>query len=162
MNRHIERGLRWAAIRQVVLFVVGTAGILTYTRSLGPEGVGRFSIAFFVYGALRAVAQAPFRDAVVYFRKEAHAHAVFICLIVFGVLAIGITVLAAPLIANYYESPETVMLIRIICVMFFFYSLSVVPAAILLKTFRFDYHETLLAISEAVFTGTVIFLIWLD
>ncbi|MEM8859722.1 MAG: oligosaccharide flippase family protein [Chloroflexota bacterium] len=161
MDSHIERGLRWAAIRQVVLFVVGTAGILAYTRSLGPEGIGRFSIAFFVYGALRAVAQAPFRDAVVYYRKEIYSHAVFICLMVFGVLAIGLTLLAAPLIAAYYESPETVMLIRVICVMFFFYSLSVVPAALLLKTFRFDYHETLLAVSEVVFTGVVIFLLWL-
>ncbi|MEM9773614.1 MAG: oligosaccharide flippase family protein [Chloroflexota bacterium] len=162
MNSHIERGLRWAAIRQVILFVVGTAGILTYTRSLGPEGIGRFSIAFFVYGALRAVAQAPFRDAVVYFRKEAYTHAVFLCLMALGAAAISFTVLIAPLIANFYESPEAVMLIRAICVMFFFYSLSIVPAALLLKTFRFDYHETLLALSEVVFTGTVIFLVWLD
>lgn len=161
IDSHIESGLRWAAIRQVILFVVGTAGILTYTRSLGPEGIGRFSIAFFVYGALRAVAQAPFRDAVVYFRKEVYAHAVFICLMVFGLLAIGVTVLAAPWIADFYDSPETERLIRAICVMFFFYSLSVVPAALLLKRFRFDYHETLLALSEVIFTGSVIFLVWL-
>ena len=161
MDSHIERGLRWAAIRQAILFVVGTAGILTYTRSLGPEGIGRFSIAFFVYGALRAVAQAPFRDAVIYYRKEVYAHAVFICLMVFGAFAIGLTVLAAPIIAAYYESPDTVRLIWIICVMFFFYSLSVVPAAILLKSFRFDYHETLLAASEGVFTLSVIILLWL-
>ena len=160
MDNHIENGLRWAAIRQVVLFIVGTAGILTYTRSLGPDGLGRFSIAFFVYGALRAVAQAPFRDAVVYYRQEIYAHAVFVCLLVFGTFAIAITLVAAPWIAAYYQSPETAGLIRIICVMFFFYSLSVVPAALLLKTFRFNYHESLLALSEVVFTLTVIALIW--
>lgn len=160
MQRHIERGLRWAAIRQAILFIVGTAGILTYTRMLGPDGIGRFSLALIVYYLLRAIAQSPFRDAVIYYRREDHAHATFICLIIFGGIAVTITVFAAPWIGLFYELPDSVPVIQAMCIAFFCYSLSVVPAALLLKKFKFAYHETLLALSEVVFTSVVIFLAW--
>ncbi len=161
MQGNIENGLRWAAVRQGILFFVGTAGILTYTRALGPEGIGLFVIANFVYALLSAIAQAPFRDAVIYFREEKHTHATFACLAGLGLAGVAIAFVAAPWISVYYESEGATILIRAMLVVFLLASGAIVPAALLLKTFQFRAHELLKSAAEIVFTLVVVCFVWM-
>ncbi len=162
IDQKVVLGLRWSVIRQIILTVVGTAGVLTYTRVLGPSGLGLFAIAGIIYGGLLLLIQAPFRDAVVYFRTDDHARAAFFCLAGFG-LATGLVIFAAaPGVAAFYETPEAALLIRGMILVFWLRTLAVVPAARLLETFRFDLHEGFLVLSESLFTAVVILALWLN
>lgn len=148
----IHRGLRWVVVRQVVGGVSGTAGVLAYTRFLGPEDLGAATIAILVYNGLFLLVETPIRDALIYYREEEaeHSTAAFWLLLILCSAAGVLVLLLAGLIARAYGAPELAGLVRAITVAFFFNSLAVVPGALLLKRFRFAAHEGLRLVGDLV------------
>ena len=65
----------------------------------------------------------------------------------FTALAVALVMVFADTLGQFYESPSAAPLTRGVAVAFFFQALAVVPAAFLLKRFRFAVHESLQTIS---------------
>ena len=151
----IQHGLRWAVLRQAVAGVSSTAGVLVYTRFLLPEDLGVATIAILVYSALVLLVEVPIRDALIYHReREAdYATAAFWLLLAFSSVAAVLVVLLAGLLARLYRAPELAGLVRAIALAFVFNALAVVPAALLLKQFRFAAHEGLRLAGDLVVLG---------
>ena len=152
LDQHIETGLRWSALRQVVTALVSALGALAYTRFLRPEDLGSFGLAFIVFSGLILLIEAPIRDAVVYFQDGEHDYpnAAFWLLVILGSLAAAsVTLLAEPL-AGFYDSDQAAGLTRLLVLAFVFEAVAVVPGALLLKRFRFVAHETLKLIATLI------------
>lgn len=159
MPPHSERlasGIRWSAVRQIVLTVIGTAAVLTYTRTLGPAGMGTFTFAAIFYTGLLLLVQAPFRDAVIYFQSKSHENAAFFSMIGVALPAAAALLLLAPTIGRYYDAPAAIPILQGMVVVFLFRTLAVVPAAVLLKRFNFKTHEGVQLISEIVFAAVIL------
>jgi teichuronic acid exporter len=149
----VQGGLRWSLMRQLVTGLVSTAGALAYTRLLQPEDLGAVALAFLVYGGLYLLIQAPIRDAIVYYqeREEAHGSAAFWLLLGFSASAVSVVMAAAGLLGRFYDSPAAAALTRGMAMAFFLQALAVVPAALLLKRFRFAVHEILQTVLVLIF-----------
>jgi O-antigen/teichoic acid export membrane protein len=151
----VHRGLRWAALRQAVAAVSGTAGVLAYTRFLGPEELGAATMALIVYYGLVMLVEVPIRDALIYHREREteHATSAFWLLLSFSTGAALLVLLLAGPLARAYRAPEVAGLVRATAFAFFFHGLAVVPAALLLKQFRFAAYEGLGLVADLVVLG---------
>jgi teichuronic acid exporter len=145
LDSRVNSGLRWSLARQFITGIVGTAGMLAYTRLLQPEDLGAVALAFLAYSGLLLLVQAPIRDAVVYYRDEgvSHPSAAFWLLLGFSTVAVILVMTLAGRLGRFYESPHAAGLTRGIAVAFFFHAVAVVPASLLLKRFQFAVHESL-------------------
>ena len=145
LDNKIQSGLRWALARQIITGLVGTLGMLAYTRLLQPEDLGAAAMAFLVYNGLFMLVQAPIRDAIVYYQDpdSTHASAAFWLLLGFSTAAVALVMLLAGPLARFYDSPHAAGLTRGLAVAFLFQAIAVVPASLLLKRFRFAIHESL-------------------
>lgn len=145
LDARIHHGLRWSFMRQAVTGLVGTVGALAYTHLLQPEDLGAVTLAFLVYNGLFLLVEAPIRDAVVYYRnrEDAYSSAAFWLLLGFSTLAVVLVLSLAGLLGHFYNSAQATALARGMVLAFFFQALAVVPAAMLLKQFRFAVHESL-------------------
>jgi O-antigen/teichoic acid export membrane protein len=141
----LHRGLRWTLIRQTITGITGTLGVLVYARLLNPADLGAVALAVLVYNGLLLLVQVPIRDAIVYYQEEeeTHSSAAFWLLLGFGTFALVLVMVLAVPLGRFYESPEAAGLARAITVAFYFEALAVVPAALLLKGFRYRIHEGL-------------------
>jgi O-antigen/teichoic acid export membrane protein len=158
LEARLHRGLRWAAMRQVVTGLVGTLGAVAYTHFIQPEDLGAYALAALVYSGLFLLIQAPIRDAVVYFQEnddehpekhaEAHSRAAFWLLAGFSAAAMLLVFIFAGQLSRLYHAPRSASLTRGMAGAFLFQALAVVPAALLLKRFRFALHEGLSTIME--------------
>ncbi len=148
----VHSGLRWAGVRQAVAGLSGTVGVLAYTRFLSPEDLGLATIALLVYNGLVLLVEAPIRDALIYHREDEArlGTAAFWLLLAFSSLAALLVLLLANLLALAYRAPELAGLLRALAFAFFFRALAVVPAALLLKEFRFAVHEGLALAADLV------------
>ena len=158
LDGNIESGLRWSALREIVTNLVGTLGALAYTRMLQPEDLGAFGLAFLVLSALTLLIEAPIRDAVVYFRQdeEEYGSAAFWLLSGFAGAAVVLVLVCAGWLAQFYASPQAAGLTRLLSFAALLQALAVVPAAFLLKRFRFAVRESLLTIQNLIlFAGWV-------
>lgn len=90
LDPRINSGLRWSLARQFITGIVGTAGMLAYTRLLQPEDLEAVALAFLVYSGLLLLVQAPIRDTVVCYRDEGvpHPSAAFWLLLGFSTAAV--------------------------------------------------------------------------
>ncbi len=145
LEPHIESGLRWSATRQIVTGLAGTLGVLAYSRILNPADLGAFGLALLVYSGLLLLVEAPIRDAVVTLRgrEAAYESAAFWLLLGFSLPAVAAVMALAGVMARFYQSPQAAGLTRVLAAAFLFQAISVVPAALLLKRFRFAIHEGL-------------------
>lgn len=152
LDPRVEGGLRWSVVRQITTLLIGTVGVLAYTRFLQPEDLGAVAIASLVYSGLLLLVQVPIRDAVVYFQdeEEAHGSAAFWLLLIFSALAVALVMVVAVPLGQFYQSAEAAALTRAIAVAFFLDAMAVVPAALLLKHFRFALHEVLQTVYAVV------------
>lgn len=155
LDSKVESGLRWAMMRQVVTGLVSTVGALAYTRLLQPEDLGAVALAFLVYSGLFLLVQAPIRDAVVYYqdREDAYGSAAFWLLLGFSAVATVLAIVFAEALGQFYKSPFAAGLTRGMAVAFFFQAVAVVPAALLLKRFRFAVHEGLQTVFVLILLG---------
>ena len=151
----IHSGLRWAAVRQAVAGVSVTVGVVAYTRYLTPEDLGVATIALLVYNGLVLLVEVPIRDALIYYREgqAEYGTAAFWLLMAFSGAAAVLVLLLAGLLARAYRTPELAGLVRALAFAFFFRALAVVPAALLLKAFRFAIHEGLALVADLVLLG---------
>ena len=136
-------------MRQAITALVGSLGTLAYTRFLQPEDLGAFTLALIVYSGLLLLVQIPFRDTVVYYQKQEidHASASFWLLMGFALVAITLVITLAGLVGQVYDSPLAAPLTRAITIAFFFQAIAVVPAAVMLRQFRFAVIESIGALS---------------
>src|SRR5574341_145051 len=148
LDSTVQSGLRWTLVRQIVTGLAGTAGVLGYARLLTPEDLGAVALAFLVYNGLFLLVQAPIRDAVVYYGRDGGEtdSAAFWLLLGFSLAATLLVVALADLFAGFYQSAQAAGLTRGIVAAFFLQGMAVVPAALLLRTFRFAAHEILATI----------------
>lgn len=152
LDPRVETGLRWAAARQIVTGVAGTAGVVAYTRFLQPADLGAAGLAFLVYNGLFLIVRAPIQDAVVYYRDEdgAHGSAAFWLLLAFSTIAVALVMAGAGLFAQWYQSPVAEGLTRAAALAFYLQALAVVPGALLLQRFRFAAYEGWMMILQLV------------
>ena len=152
LDSQVKRGLRWAAMRQIVTGLVGSVGAIAYTHFLQPQDLGNFGVAFLVYNGLYLLVQVPIRDAVVYYqdKEDVRSSAAFWLLLSGSIVAVILVMALAGLLGQFYRSPLAASLTRGIVIAFFFQAVAVVPAGLLLKRFQFGIHESLLMISQLI------------
>lgn len=155
----VQQGLRWTVFRQVVTSIVGAIGVLVYARYITPDSLGAASLALLVYEGLYRLIRVPISHAVVYFQEETdHPSAAFWLLLAFGVPAALIVALAAPWMAQFYESPQAAPLTQVVMIAYLMLSLATVPAAILLKQMRFDLYEGFYTVYQLIaYIGWIVF-----
>lgn len=162
IDSKLEYGLRWTMLSQTITTVINTVGAVAYTRFLLPEDLGTYGLVSIVYSGLFLLLQAPIHDAVIYFQEEeeSYASAAFWLLLGCSLFGIACVLFLADPLSRFYETPLAANLMRVMMLTFFFQTLAVVPAALLLKHFKFAIHEMLHTIRFGlIFVGWISFAI---
>ncbi|GEC79215.1 MOP flippase family protein [Flavobacterium aquatile] len=139
LKSKVKQGLKWTFVDQVLSQIIFLIFGIFLARILTPSMFGivgmitifsNFAILFIDLGFSAALIQ----------KKEvtqAHYSSVFWLNLVIGFLMYLLFYISAPLISKFYNQPELIILIRIICLSFIIASFSSVQANILIKELQF-------------------------
>ena len=139
LKSKVKNGLKWTFIDQILSQIIFLVFSIFLARMLTPSLFGivgmitilsNFAVLFIDLGFSAALIQ----------KKEvtaAHYSSVFWLNIGIGFLMYLIFYVCAPLISKFYNQPELVLLIRIICLTFIITSFSSVQTNILIKELQF-------------------------
>jgi PST family polysaccharide transporter len=139
LKSKVKHGLKWTFIDQILSQILFLVFGIFLARILTPSMFGiigmitvfsNFAILFIDLGFSAALIQ----------KKEvtpAHFSSVFWLNLGIGVLMYSLFYISAPFISTFYNQPELIVLIRIICLSFLVTSLSSVQANILIKELQF-------------------------
>ena len=139
LKNKVKHGLKWTFIDQVLSQVIFLAFSIFLARILSPSAFGivgmvtifsNFAVLFIDLGFSAALIQ----------KKEitnAHFSSVFWLNLIIGIVMYLLFYISAPLISAFYNQPELVLLIRVICLSFIITSFTSVQANILIKNLEF-------------------------
>ena len=139
LKSKVKNGLKWTFIDQILSQIIFLVFSIFLARMLSPSMFGivgmitifsNFAVLFIDLGFSAALIQ----------KKEvtaAHYSSVFWLNIGIGFLMYLIFYVSAPLLSKFYNQPELVLLIRVICLTFIITSFSSVQTNILIKELQF-------------------------
>lgn len=139
LKSKVKHGLKWTFIDQILSQIIFLVFSIFLARILTPSMYGivgmvtifsNFAILFIDLGFSAALIQ----------KKEvtpAHFSSVFWLNLGIGVFMYSLFYISAPFISTFYNQPELIVLIRIICLAFIVTSFSSVQANILIKELQF-------------------------
>ncbi|MEC4005487.1 MOP flippase family protein [Flavobacterium sp. SUN052] len=139
LKSKVKHGLKWTFIDQVLSQIIFLTFSIFLARILTPSMFGivgmvtifsNFAIIFIDLGFSAALIQ----------KKEvtqSHFSSVFWLNLAIGFLMYLLFFISSPFISKFYNQPELILLIRIICLSFIITSLSSVQANILIKELQF-------------------------
>ena len=139
LKNKVKNGLKWTFIDQILSQIIFLIFGIFLSRILNPSDFGivgmitlfsNFAILFVDLGFSAALIQ----------KKEVsddHFSSVFWLNLVIGFFMYLLFYIAAPFISQFYNQPNLVLLIRIICLSFIITSLSSIQANLLIKNLQF-------------------------
>lgn len=132
-------GVKWSSISQFIRIGAQTVTSIILARLLLPEDFGLLGMALVFTGLVAIFNDMGMGSAIVQKQdlNQKNLSSIFWFNLLIGILAILITILAAPLIAHFYGQNSLTMVISVMSVSFLFTSLSMVQNSLLLKELNF-------------------------
>lgn len=155
-NRRTALGVIWTHSAYLTVKVVGFLSTIVLARLLLPQEFGLVAIGFIVLAFLENLSEAGAAAAVVWHKAEPH-HIAAVALtvtIISSTIVGSATYLAAPMIADFFEEPRTVSILRVLSVSFILSSPVLVFSSLLQRCFAFR-RKVLPEIAKAVTKGVV-------
>lgn len=144
-------GVKWSGISQFMR--IGTQGITSVilARLLLPEDFGLLGMAIVFTGLVAIFNDMGIGSALVHKQdlNQKNLSSIFWFNLLIGALAMSILILAAPLIARFYDQNSLTSMISVMSISFLFTSLSMVQNSLLLKELRFR-KLTLLELTSTI------------
>jgi O-antigen/teichoic acid export membrane protein len=139
LRTQVSQGIRWGVVASIVTQVGRFVFVAVLMRMLGPENfgiVGQASVyitityIFLHLGTAATIIQRPQLD------KTEVGSAWWVNVVLGSALA-GLTVVAAPLLASFFNTEQLTAVLRVLAVCFVLKAMAVVPMALLYRSMRF-------------------------
>lgn len=150
------KGVFWSSIERFSVQGVQFIIQIIIARILLPSDYGLIGMLAIFMAVSQSLIDSGFSNALI--RKQNCTNTdystVFYFNIVVGIVLYGILYFSAPLIANFYKTPELVLITRVVGITLFINSLTVVQRAILTK--RIDFKtQTKASLTAAIISGVI-------
>jgi O-antigen/teichoic acid export membrane protein len=152
LRTKVAGGVRWSLIATIGTLTGRMAFVVVLTRLLGPENFGIVAEAT-VYITVAWIFLNFGLPVTIIQRRELSPEDVGTALtltIASGLLFGAVTVLGAPLIADFFQTPELAGVMRVLSISLFLKAIAVVPAAMLAREMRFKALGTAEVVSTVV------------
>ena len=149
-------GIRWNGLASILQQALSLSFHILLARLLLPEDFGLIAMLMVFIGFAKHINNAGFTQALIQ-RKvidDLHKHSMFWFSLSLGVLLYIVFWFAAPAIAEFYEAPRLVKLLRVLAIQFPILGSHLVHRAILQKTLKFK-ELAFVNLAGAVCTGAV-------
>jgi teichuronic acid exporter len=158
LDRSIVHSVAWTAAAKVTVQVLSWLATIVVARLLAPGDYGLMSMAGVQIGALQVFSEFNIAMTVIVMRElSARSIAQLNALaVLLGGLACAVSVLIAPLLARFFESPRLTAVIVACSFGFALLALRTVPAALLRRELRFKRLAVIEAVGSAVQSVTVV------
>jgi lipopolysaccharide exporter len=139
LRAQVSEGVRWSAIASVVTQVGRFGFVAVLMRVLGPENFGivgqatvyiTITYIFLHLGTAATIIQRPRLE-------RAEVGSAWWINVALGSLLAGLTVVVAPLLANFFRTEQLTAVLRVLSICFVLKAMSVVPMALLYRRMRF-------------------------
>lgn len=163
LGKKAKRGVAWSFLREGVTEILVFPSSMILARLLTPEEFGIAAAAGFFTLLAGRLSELGFNAALVrskVLRRE-HLSTVFVVNVAVGAITFAVVTAIAPLVARFYNSPETGNILPVAALGFLIVPLGTVPAALLSREMRFR-HMTLVDWYHTVtFALATVVLAWL-
>lgn len=138
----VVKGFAWVASTKFIVQVVQWVSTIFVARLLLPENYGVFALATVFTGFMEFIVDLGFSAGLVHKSNTTREEedGVFYTSMMTGLILYILLFFMAPIIADFYSSPELVDVIRVIAVCFILGSLKVVPEAVAMQQLNFRYR----------------------
>lgn len=146
------KGFIWSAVERFSVQGVQFLIMIVMARLLSPKDYGLVGMLTVFIAVSQSLIDSGFSQALIrkQNRQEIDNSTVFYFNVVVGLLLYGVLFIMAPFVADFYDAPELVNLMRIICISILFNSFAVVQRALL--TIRIDFKTQ----AKASFTAAIL------
>ncbi|MBE7473843.1 MAG: colanic acid exporter [Anaerolineae bacterium] len=133
------KGVAWITFAQIIKQVLQYGILIVLTRLLSPQEFGLVAMIVVFTGFIEMFRELGLGAALVQNQqvKDIHYTSVFWLNLVTGLVLTGLTFIAAPLIAMFYDEPRLTPLTSLVAVDFFITSLSITHGTILSRSMQF-------------------------
>ena len=145
LGRKTTRGVAWSFLREGVTEILVFPLSMVLARILTPREFGIAAAASFFVLLAGKLSELGFNVALVRAKtlEPIHLSTVFLVNLVIGIVTFLVLTGLAPIVAQFYDTPETGAILPIAAIAFLIVPFGAVPAAIMLREFR--YREGALA-----------------
>lgn len=160
LSRHAGRGAKWSLLSNLVQQVGRLAFTVVLARIIGPRDFGIVAQAIIYVGFVHLLLDQGFGAALIQKRRleERDIGSVVWLNLVASVVMVGATILLAPAIARFFQTPEVASVLRVMSIAVLIYGLSVVPLSLMNRNLRFRIMAMIDVVSVVVggVTGVVV------
>lgn len=139
LKQKTAKGVAWSFIQRWGSHIISFSTFLLLARLLNPEDFGLVAMAGVYIAFMKVFLDQGFASAIIQRKtlEPEHLDTAFWVSVVSSLALAGISIASAGLIADLYQEPQLVWVIRCLSVNFLFKALNSVQTAILSRSFRF-------------------------
>jgi len=139
LPRGVGRGIAWALASQLGRQLIVFATTVVLARLLSPDDFGLIGMATVFTGLATIVNDVGVSGALVQRREisESHLSSMFWLNLIVGLSLCGLTLLLAPLIADFFGSPALTGVLRVLSLLFVAGALGIVQQSLLIRAMNF-------------------------
>lgn len=139
LKKKVLKGVKWAAIANIVQQIVSLIGLVVFAKLLSPHDFGTFSILMIFIGFLAIFSDMGTSAALIHIQEPSQnlLSSIFFLNILIGTTLTLLLGLSASAIANYFHNPDLKVLLQIVSVNFIVLSLGIVQKSLFEKEMAF-------------------------
>jgi O-antigen/teichoic acid export membrane protein len=140
LKKQTSQGIKWASISQVSRQVMGLLTTVVLAHFLLPSDFGLVGMATVATGFLGIFSDLGTSSAVIQRKKisDSLLNSLFWINVAFGLMAMVIILIVAPLVASFYHEPRVTIVLRVLSLNFLISSISNIQKAILERNLAFN------------------------
>ena len=148
----IIKSVGWNVFGRIIFIILGLASNMVFARKISVEDFGVVSVVIVMVGFSRVFIESGVLGALIRLPRitKKHLSTVFLMNVSIGAFFILVINVFAKHIAIYYESSELENMLRFVSFTLLFYSLQLVPLALLERRLQFDVKNKIEIISMAI------------
>ena len=133
-------GVKWSSISQVSRQIMQLVTTAVLARLLSPSDFGLVGMATIVIGFVGIFRDLGTSSAIIQRKNisDSLINSLFWINVVFGLLAMVILLVVAPLVANFYQEPRVTLVLRVLSFTFLMSGISILQKAILERNLAFN------------------------
>lgn len=133
-------GVKWSSISQVSRQIMQLVTTAVLARLLSPSDFGLVGMATIVIGFVGIFSDLGTSSAIIQRKNisDSLLNSLFWINVVFGLLAMVILLVVAPLVANFYQEPRVTLVLRVLSLTFLMSGISILQKAILERNLAFN------------------------
>ncbi len=133
------RSVKWVGIAELVVRLIQFGTSLVLARLLLPEDFGVMSLVFVFMNLAYVVFDFGFTSALIQHKDvtEEHLATTFVTYVFGGMVFVGLVLMGAPVIAHFFGVLQLSPMLRVLSLIFVFYTFSALPKVLLMRELQF-------------------------